>query len=221
MPANRSALRAQFRAARKSLSSHSRADFERTICDHLWSFAPVANATTVAIYLATDGEPDLDDWVQAAWRSGKSLALPSIETPLEAEASLQTKIVAGKASGPTASMQFRAYTATTELTPNRFGIMQPPADALAVSQLDCVLMPLVAYDTHGARLGMGGGYYDRYFYDIRDPADPHKQTPILVGVAFSCQKSASALPKEDWDVPMDAIVTPLGIEAFRGIHGRS
>ena len=207
-PANRSVLRAQFRAARKSLSEQSRADFEQTICDHLWSFAPVANASTVAIYLATDGEPDLDGWVQAAWRAGKSLALPSIDS------SVATNAVTNDANAPKASMQFRAYTATTALTPNRFNIMQPPAAAPAVSQLDCVLMPLVAYDASGVRLGMGGGYYDRYFHDLRDLSDPHKQTPTLVGVAFSCQKSVSPLPKEDWDVPMDAIVTQLGIEAF-------
>ena len=80
-----------------------------------------------------------------------------------------------------------------------------PAESAVVSDFDCVLTPLVAFDDRGFRLGMGGGYYDRYFA---------RTDTLLIGVAFACQRSEAPLPSETWDVHLDAIVTEQGILEF-------
>jgi 5-formyltetrahydrofolate cyclo-ligase len=185
MKTDRPALRKNFRKTRSALSSQSRERFERAIVQHLSSFVAVSNAAAVAVYLAADGEVDLAAWVQHAWQRGKTLGLPCIDdSPGE--------------------MQFCDYRASSELSPNRFRIMQPN-NAKPIDNFGCVLAPLVAFDDHGTRLGMGGGYYDRYLA-ATDSA--------IIGVAFSCQKSHVPIPREDWDVPLDAIVTELGVVEF-------
>ena len=89
--------------------------------------------------------------------------------------------------------------------------------SLEVSQLaagaaiDLVLMPLTAFDAHGHRLGMGGGYYDRTFSFRRGRA--HWLRPRLVGVAWAFQR-VDALDVAPWDVPMDAVATDRGVTRF-------
>jgi 5-formyltetrahydrofolate cyclo-ligase len=67
-----------------------------------------------------------------------------------------------------------------------------------------VLVPLVAFDVHGMRLGMGGGYYDRSF--AFRMTEGYASKPALVGLAYEIQKVA-ALEQRAWDVPLDGIVT--------------
>ena len=90
---------------------------------------------------------------------------------------------------------------------NRFGIPEPIIDETAVNprSLDAVLVPLVACDDQGNRLGMGGGFYDRAFAFKRQPHPPSR--PKLIGLAHSFQLLES-LPSEYWDVPLDVIITP-------------
>ncbi len=89
---------------------------------------------------------------------------------------------------------------------NRYGIAEPltPLSSFwRVSQLDIVLFPLVAFDSSGGRLGMGGGFYDRTFAHLLNS----RKRPGFVGVAYEEQQVAS-LPIEPWDIPLDAVVTP-------------
>src|SRR5687767_13746260 len=89
---------------------------------------------------------------------------------------------------------------------NRFGIPEPTGRRCAPQQLDLVLLPLVAFDRRGARLGMGGGFYDRTFAFLRVAG---RRKPRLVGLAHHFQEVAQ-LPREPWDVPLAAIVTERG-----------
>lgn len=94
--------------------------------------------------------------------------------------------------------------------PNRFGIPEPIASAdnhLAAEQLDVVLAPLLAFNKNGARLGMGGGFYDRTFAFKKDTQGTKK--PWLVGVAYDFQASDDFVT-EPWDVPLDLIITDQG-----------
>ena len=79
---------------------------------------------------------------------------------------------------------------------------------MSLDSLDLVLLPLVAYDASGARLGMGGGYYDRWLDPSRSA-----QVPVRVGVAYHCQQFPR-VPMEAWDAPMDAIVNEDGWFSF-------
>ena len=90
------------------------------------------------------------------------------------------------------------------LTPNRLGIPEPPLDIrnlATLSELDVLMVPLVAFDNQGQRLGMGGGFYDRTLQNWQQ----HNVLPI--GLAHDCQQ-VEALPVADWDVPLKAIITP-------------
>ena len=71
-----------------------------------------------------------------------------------------------------------------------------------------MLVPLVAFDDAGTRLGMGGGYYDSFFAEAKGPG------LLLIGTAFSEQRATEPLPNAAWDVALDMVVTDVGIIQF-------
>jgi len=90
---------------------------------------------------------------------------------------------------------------------NRYGIPEPdvsPHRALAADELAGAIVPLVGFDAHGHRLGMGGGWYDRTF------AGRQRSTAgaVLLGAAFDLQR-VDGIEPEAWDVPLDAVFTEL------------
>jgi 5-formyltetrahydrofolate cyclo-ligase len=111
------------------------------------------------------------------------------------------------------SLRYAPWRPGDPLVSNRFGIPEPglaPASRLDPREMATVLLPLVAFDAAGNRLGMGGGYYDRSFaFRLGAPAPPR-----LVGVGYGFQRQ-DALRPEPWDVPLDAVVTEAGLLACR------
>jgi 5-formyltetrahydrofolate cyclo-ligase len=106
---------------------------------------------------------------------------------------------------------FSAYTPGDPLVRNRFGIPEPKRvhdRRIRTVALDLVLLPLVAFDTMGHRLGMGGGYYDHSFEFIN--LRVHWRKPRLVGLAYEFQRVPLIEP-EPWDIPLDAIATEQGV----------
>jgi len=96
---------------------------------------------------------------------------------------------------------------------NHLGIVEPKdARIIGARWLDLVLQPLVGFDAHGMRLGMGGGFYDRTFAFRNLHA--HWRGPRLVGVAYSFQQLPS-IPAAAHDVRMDAVVTERGVVRCR------
>lgn len=81
---------------------------------------------------------------------------------------------------------------------------------LTVSQLDVLFCPLVAVDGVGTRMGMGGGYYDTTLSKVHRLRLPK---PFVVGWCYDFQM-VDALPRQPWDVPMDAVVMPSGVHCF-------
>ena len=143
----------------------------------------------VAVYMAQDGEVDLQPVVQACWQRGIAVALP---------------VISGR------DLSFRAYRPETTLRRNRFRIVEP-ADADLLSPTT-VLAPLVAFDAQGHRLGMGGGFYDRYF-----AAHPDARR---FGIAHDCQR-ADALPTDAQDIALTAVATETGWRTFNAPDTRS
>ena len=188
-PQARTALRNTYRGKRRSLSplcqSRHAVAVAHAAAEHL------ATTDTVAAYYARDGEVNLAPLMEMCWRRGIRVALP---------------VVVGR------RMTFAAYDCTTTLRAGPYGIPTPAAahagEAAATLQPNVVLAPLVAFDDDGNRLGMGGGYYDRYF-----AAHPEA---LRVGVAHECQR-APQLPTLPTDVPLSALVTEKG---WRTVPGR-
>ncbi len=107
---------------------------------------------------------------------------------------------------------FMPYRPGAPMTNNRFGIAEvnlPVSEAIAVSKLDLVLLPLVAFDLKGNRLGMGGGFYDATFSHLRS----NKNRPVFIGLAYELQKLES-LPSDRWDLPLDGVCTESDFYQF-------
>ena len=85
---------------------------------------------------------------------------------------------------------------------------QPPLDAPEVHP-DLVLVPLVAIDSKGTRLGQGKGHYDRVLGRLRE------RGALLIGLGWEVQKVEAIIPAEPWDVNLDGFASPAGLEMFR------
>ncbi len=183
----RAALRRQYITAREALNPTTREDAERRIVEHLRQHPRIRSAKTLAGFIGTRGEVDLTDYLSARAATAR-VALP---------------VVAGQKG----HMSFHHYDPAQGLTANRYGILEPAGTTeLRVGDIEVMLMPLVAFDAQGNRIGMGGGYYDRFLAGA-------PQRPYLLGVAFACQR-ADALAAEAWDVRLDAVVTETGVLEF-------
>jgi 5-formyltetrahydrofolate cyclo-ligase len=104
-------------------------------------------------------------------------------------------------------MVFQRVRPHERLTQNRFGIPEPRRNRKQqrkVWALDLVLLPLVGFDRHGGRLGMGGGFYDRSLAYLKMRKNWHK--PTLWGLAHECQQ-VDRLAMASWDVPLQATLT--------------
>lgn len=108
-----------------------------------------------------------------------------------------------------APMRFRPWTPESPMAADPYGIPVPSGDAEAPPP-DVLLLPLVAFDAAGYRLGYGGGYFDRTLAALAP-------RPICIGVGFELARAADLRPQAH-DVPLDAVATEAGI--FRAAAGR-
>lgn len=187
---SRTNLRKELRAQRRALSDQERSDASYALFNHLHKRKLFRTSKRIALYLPNDGEIDLWPLIHKAWKLGKQVYLPAIHRPGYDR------------------MHFLRFDRQTRLIRNRFGIQEPRfpgSKNIRVQSLDLVLMPLVAFDLKGNRLGMGGGFYDRTFAMLNTRSHWHK--PRLIGTAYDFQK-VDQLPNEPWDVPLDGIATP-------------
>lgn len=181
---SRSALRAQIRKRRQCLSIWQQHQTANSIAKLIRQLPIYRRSRHIAFYLANDGEVSLRPLLLDAMQKNKTCYLPSINDK---------------------QMDFVPYRPEQALRRNRFGILQaePPAARNFSANLDLVLVPLVAFDQAGNRLGMGGGFYDRYFAHKKQ--QPNSK-PLLLGIAHDFQEVGQLSPQA-WDVPLDGIVT--------------
>lgn len=157
------------------------------------------NSRRVAFFIASDGEIDPGPLLALAQAAGKACFLPVLH-PLKLN-----------------RLYFARYTPDTPLSPNRFGIPEPPLKRNVVVpawSLDVIFMPLVGFDRQGHRLGMGGGFYDRTLAFTRHWP---RALPRLVGLAHHLQE-VDRLPAQPWDVPLHAIATDQSVISCPSVH---
>lgn len=188
------AIRQQMRDRRQALDPATQTLASRRMAQRLRKQPEFQAATAIGAYLPNDGEIDPGPLVRAAQRLGKRIYLPAL---------------CGK------QLVFVRYRpGITPLYRNAYGIGEPrplPAALVAPEQLDLVLVPLVAFDRQGHRLGMGGGFYDRSFAGQRRRQGQRK--PRLFGLAHGFQYQP-ALPEDPWDVPLDGVATESRVLRF-------
>ena len=180
-------LRQRAREARRALSAHERAVAADNVRDRLRVLPVFSGAQRIGGYAAVASELSLGPTFDEAMRCGQSVYLPHVEH-----------------TAP--DMRFAHWNGQSRrLMANRFGIPEPlvdvadlvPADTMAV-----ILLPLLAFDGVGGRLGSGAGYYDRALAFRRERPAP----PWLIGIGFACQE-VERIPMAEWDVPLDMVVT--------------
>ena len=97
-------------------------------------------------------------------------------------------------------LQFRIWKPGDNLVRSQFGILEPPVNH-TIGTPDIIIIPLLAFDSAGYRLGYGGGFYDRTLAELRDQSDV-----FAIGAAFEGQKIDS-VPHDKFDQRLDAVVT--------------
>lgn len=187
-PSLKNELRREFRRRRRSLTPLQRESQDLAINRTVVELVEQTGAKSISAFLAFDGEPDLRPALNHFASSGLQLSLP---------------VITSKSNGKT--LQFHSWHPEAELSRNAFGIEEPSLDRLVdLRSLDLLLIPLVAWDQDGNRLGMGAGYYDRALTALIDC-----DRPMRVGVGYSIQQ-ADKLPVEPWDVRMHQVITEHG-----------
>jgi len=196
-PSDRSLLRAELRGRRRTLSAHERASASRQFARILRRSKLLRPGRHVAVYAAHDCEADPSAIVHLARLNRCKLYLPAI------------------ADYRRRRMEFRRYARDAQLRPNRYGIAEPERGAprIAVRHLDLVLLPLVAVDPSGTRLGTGAGFYDRCLQHLR--AGRRWRRPKLIGLGYDFQRVAG-LEARAWYVPIDAPPTEKDLYALKG-----
>lgn len=188
------AMRRQMRALRLTMPHAVRIAAERDIRIHLRRLGLWRRGRRIAVYLAHGGEVDLRGAFEDAWNAGVRLYVP-----------LVTRRRDGR-------MTFVPLTATTVVRRNIYRIEEPASGRrgrIFLRELDAVMVPTVAFDARGHRLGMGAGYYDRALRRRLDRSRAWRR-PRLVGIAFAAQE-VGAIDASLLDVALDEIVTERGV----------
>ena len=158
----------------------------------------LAAADAVARHLGERPELREPGYVAGYWAVNGELPLHAVQLRLA-----PGQVWCLPVTTPGGGLRFAPWRAGDPLAPNRYGIPEPVSETtLAPDEMTVVLLPLLGFGRYGTRLGMGGGYYDRAFGFRRGQA-----IGFLAGIA-------DGLAAEDWDVPLDAIVTEAGFLAF-------
>lgn len=184
-------LRKKFRQLRRELSAEQQQEASTQALQIIVNHRLLEESEHIALYLSRDGELSCHEIIQWCWQNSKKTYLPVLD-PDQGQ-----------------QLLFVEYTEQTPMLNNRFAIPEPvieSSNVTLIDQLDCIFLPLVAFDDNGNRLGMGGGFYDRTLAEIDNLA----RSPQLFGFAHDCQQ-ASSLSTESWDIPVHKIVTPSRI----------
>jgi len=179
-------LRQQKREQRRQLRPAQQAQHAERLVERLLNHRAFINSQRIAAYLANDGEIDPVYIIEQAWKLGKQIYLPVL-------------------SAHENSLLFAPFEKNSPMCRNQFGIDEPdclPEHWLKAEHMDLILLPLVAFDEHGNRMGMGKGFYDRSLANIRQQ---NKRTQ-LIGLAHEIQKT-DQLVVQSWDIPLHAIAT--------------
>ncbi|WFN37737.1 5-formyltetrahydrofolate cyclo-ligase [Methanomicrobium antiquum] len=179
-------LRNIMRERRELLKPEERALKSEIICKNVFSI--IRPGQTVMGFASKDIEVDTKPLLKMLLENNNPLVVPII---VKEDVSLRLSYVKDLA----------------DLVPSTFGVPEPIGNEIPVPDgaVDIVILPMLAFDKKGGRLGYGSGYYDRFLEKYPDV--------IKIALAFACQE-ADEVPLEDNDVPMDFVITENGV-AFK------
>jgi 5-formyltetrahydrofolate cyclo-ligase len=174
-------LRQAMRHQRRALTRPQRDIAAQQLLNQFNQLPMIDQCENIAVYHAFDGEINLAPFIDNLWHIKKSVYLPILAD--------DSKI-----------MRFGLYEKHTPLKLNRYQILEPMTlNTLTATEMDLILLPLVAFDDAGHRLGMGSGYYDATLQKVN-----HK--PYLIGAGYEFQKVNHIVTKAT-DVILHGIIT--------------
>ncbi len=172
--------RSFFLARRKALSEDFKKQASQHIVEKCAALLDARNPKIVALFCAMPDEPTI---LSLLSKKNSTFCVPKVLSGTEIE--------------------MRKITSLDDLQKGRFGIWEPNNSCAVIppEELDLIFIPAVAIDTHGNRIGMGKGYYDRYLEKC--------VKAFKVGVVFGAQISKENFKPKAWDVPMGKVITEL------------
>lgn len=180
--ATKQSLRESASAARRGLSPTERRQASSRVVRRLLRLTALHRPTTVLVYAATSQEVDLSSLVPRLHQRGARTLFP-------------------RSRGE--DLDLVAAADVSRLAVGRRGIREPPGPPVDPDRVDVAVVPGVAFDPHGGRLGRGGGHYDRLLPRLPERA-------VVVGVCFACQM-VPRVPMQGHDAPVDVVVTERAV----------
>ncbi len=180
------AIREQMLARRKHQAAETCLALSLKIQERFLSTPEYTNAGAIALYSPVFNEVFTEEIFTLACWDGKQVSYPRVRGDL---------------------LEFVRVSALTDLAPGAFGILEPTgAGTVSVAELDLLVVPGVAFDAGGFRLGYGKGFYDRVLHRCESRG-------VLCGLCFDFQR-LEALPSETHDIGMDLLITEKHIFRF-------
>lgn len=177
------ALRHKYAAIRQAMSKEERLESSRAICKNFLSTMAYAHADVILLYHSINQEVDTTELLKTLISSDKGVALPVCRDNGE--------------------MIFRFINSEDDLTKGFFSAPEPndKCEEFISSRHTLCVIPAIAFDRQGYRLGYGKGYYDRYLTD-----------PSIVKVGFAYDELfVDKLPRGRFDIACDLVITPKGV----------
>ncbi|URJ30985.1 5-formyltetrahydrofolate cyclo-ligase [Blochmannia endosymbiont of Camponotus sp.] len=182
-------IREYIRIVRRSLTFREQYIAAQLITNKIMTMDYVHKSKRIAVFINFDGEIRTSLLIRTLLCMHKQIYLPVL--PYSEDQCLL----------------FLRYTFSTPLIYNRLSIYEPEWNAnsiIPIEQLNVIFVPLVAFDNHGNRLGMGGGFYDRTLQNWK-----HQSNYVPIGLAYDFQRiPTQLLPMDQWDLTLPEIVTP-------------
>lgn len=178
-------IRKQILSLRKGLSKEVREEKSENICRRLYQMESLQQAKVVYGYMPIRGEVDIRPLLQRLLKEGKELALPR---------------VCGD------RMDFYQIVSFQDLEEGSFHVLEPKEYCRKIGADGFMLVPGVAFDKRGGRIGYGKGYYDKYFAS-------HKQKLQKFGIGYTIQ-IIDTIPTTSLDMPLDGLVSEEGSWMF-------
>jgi 5-formyltetrahydrofolate cyclo-ligase len=177
--------RKEFHAIRSHIPTIYRQEAAQAAAQILTQLPCFTTSQHIACYLAVNAEFDCKQVIEAIWQAKKNCYVPRLT---------QTNL-----------LEFARYQYADSLHLNRYAILEPvePVEKIGPEKLDMVIVPLLAFDLVGQRLGTGGGYYDRTFAFLSTPSN---KRPQMLGMAYAAQ-AVEKLPADAWDIQLDGVIT--------------
>ena len=167
---------------------YGRGEYSKSLCDGIAMLKDYADADILLLYFPTRSEPDLTTLAHLAWRDGKQVAFPISHTD-------------------SLTLDFRIVSSLDELSAGAYGIREPDESAprATLTERTLCVVPALAVDRGGYRLGYGKGYYDRFLSSFVG------RSLVAILSSLVCER----LPRNDTDIPLNTIITETGAIRLR------